>query len=291
MPDEVITTPNPADEAFVYEYQPKDADGRPLGGKQVIKARDMQGALDKMANQSQELIRLNRKMKQDQALGIQPESIDQIPADAERDFGSDYDFTPKQLTPEERLQLSMDMNDSDRIEAVAEKFSEVLFGQKPEKVREMLKRTSHDAIVMRSYQEASAFREAHPEFHNSMDNTKVLVSILQKEGLAPTKRNFELVYTRAQKAGLLVDAPEVAEDIQEETHPGDGTTSRITGEPSQQTRLNVTSTGHKGRGSNGGTTATRTVKYTKADIDKMSADEYRQKVYLPEVRRQQATRR
>lgn len=278
-------------EEFVYEYQPKDSEGRPLGGKQVIKANNMQEALDKMAQQNQELIRLNRKMKQDMALGLQEETGDKIPDDAERIVDEELDFTPKVLTAAERLQLARDVNDPDKVDQVAEKLSEVLFGHKPEKVRQLLKQNMTDAAVMRSHAEASAFREAHPEFYNSPENIKVLIGMMQKEKLRPTKKNFEIVYSRASKAGLLVDAPNVAEETPTETQSGDEQVGRITDEPSQQKRPVRTSSGLRGNGSPaGGTGSTRSKGYSKAEIAKMSAQEYKEKVLLPELRRQQPSR-
>jgi hypothetical protein len=272
----------PPKEEFVYRYQPKDAEGRPLGGEQVIKANNMQEALDKMANQNQELIRLNRKMKQERALGVQEEAVDQIPADAERE--EELDFEPKTLSPAEKIQLAYEMSDPEKLEEVAEKIVEI--GLRKNKT---FKQTAADAATMRAHAEATAFREAHPEFHPTQDNVRLLVGMTQKAGLRPTKKNFELIFKRAQEAGLLQEAPNVAEDNPTETQSGDGSGSRITApETSQQKRTPVpTSSGLKGSGSPSGNTP-RPKQYSKSEIDRMSKEEYREKVLIPEMKRLKA---
>lgn len=283
--EQAANQPQPAKEEFVYRYQPKDAEGRPLGGEQVIKASNMQEALDKMANQNQELIRLNRKMKQERALGVQEEAVEQIPADAERD--EELEFAPKPLSAAEKVQLAYEMNDPDKLEEVAEKIVEIGLRK-----NNRFKQTLHDAATMRAHAEATAFREAHPEFHPTPDNIRLLVGMTQKAGLRPTKKNFELIFKRAQEAGLLQEAPNVAEDNPTETQSGDGSGSRITApETSQQKRTPVpTSSGLKGSGSPSGNTPRPKV-YSKSEIERMSAQEYKEKILLPELRRQKAANR
>ena len=47
---------------FVFQYQPKDEEGKPLGAPQVIKATGPEEALEKMAAQNSELVKLNRSL-------------------------------------------------------------------------------------------------------------------------------------------------------------------------------------------------------------------------------------
>src|SRR5271154_2770525 len=85
-----------------YEYQPTDEDGRPVGGKQVIVYKTQDELIDKMRDNSIQLIRKLREQTRNNRLGIStPDTID----DTAQRFKSPTEFKPKTLTKEDRVRL------------------------------------------------------------------------------------------------------------------------------------------------------------------------------------------
>jgi hypothetical protein len=108
MSDETQVVEAPAVEKPVekiYEYQATDEQGRPLGGKQVIKYKTEQELIDKLAQNHTEAIRLNRKLKQDHVLGNKPE-FELDDSTLERD--DLVEFKARELTADERFLVSQD---------------------------------------------------------------------------------------------------------------------------------------------------------------------------------------
>ena len=77
-----------------FEFQPTDALGRPLGGKQVIKYHTPDELPQKLVEQNVELVRKLREVTRKQTLGIEDDM--KVPDDAQR-FESFEEFTPREL--------------------------------------------------------------------------------------------------------------------------------------------------------------------------------------------------
>jgi hypothetical protein len=283
-----VNAPEAAEQ--IYEYQATDEQGRPLGGKQVIKFRTQQELIDRLAQNHTEAMRLNRKLKQDQVLGNNKPEFELDDASLERD--ETVELRPRELTAEERFQIAQDPSSPQARKLVFE----AEFGASPETVRNTINKTRQDTFVIRALEEAKAFVESTPDFFACDENSKVLMSLIAKNKLAPTKTNFRSVYQKAKAAGLLLEPPTVTSDAPANTQPEDEPGSRITAPETSATKRPTSSSGlNRTNSSSSGDGTARTVgkpkAYSKAEIARMSAEEFKQKVYLPQLAYDAAQRR
>src|ERR1700677_306700 len=145
-----------------YTYQPVDDSGNPLGGPQVIKYDGTPEDLGaKMAAQNAELVKLNRKLKRDLRLGNI--ATEQIPDNAPKFDESKFQSTPQPLTAEERIQLAQDINDPEKLASVGDRFVRATIGD-PEALRTRLARLEQQAAKSNALEEATAFRNANPDY-------------------------------------------------------------------------------------------------------------------------------
>lgn len=289
MSDETQVVETPVAEQ-IYEYQATDEQGRPLGGKQVIKYKTQQELIDKLAANHTEAIRLNRKLKQDQVLGTAKPDFALDDANLERD--EFIEFKPRDLTAEERFQIAQDPSSPEARKLLFE--SE--FGAPPETIRNTINKTRKDSFTVRAQEEAKAFLEATPEFFACQENSDVLMSLIIKNSLAPTKTNFRNVYQKAKAAGLLLEPPTVTSDVPANTQPEDEPSSRITAPETSATKRQATSSGlNRSNSSSSGDGKVNSVgkpkAYSLAEQKRMSAEEFKQKVYLPQLAYEAAQRR
>ena len=94
-----------------YRYQPKDEQGRKLGGEQVIKYKTNEELADKLVEQNVNLVRALREQTRKNRLGIV--DTENIPEGAAK-FEVPLEFNPRALTPDERIQFSRDLLDPER---------------------------------------------------------------------------------------------------------------------------------------------------------------------------------
>ena len=272
---------------FVYEYQPLDDVGRPLGAKQVFKGATAQEVLDKVANAHKESIKLNRELKKNIRLGNIEQ--DDIPQNAARLDVSALEVAPVPLTAEERVQLSRDLLDPEKFEAASARLVEAQIG-KPETIRTILSRAQEDISALRAQEEAKVFVKANPDYLVCPENFETITSWMIKNKLAPIRDNFQLAYNRLKAVGLLLEAPIVREETPvtpvvepqvtpENTHPVTETTSRITSEePSQTKRAPKVASGFTRTTISEVGTPSQSGKLTVADIEKMPSDVYKRKL-------------
>jgi hypothetical protein len=292
MSDETQVVEAPAVEKPVekiYEYQATDEQGRPLGGKQVIKYKTEQELIDKLAQNHTEAIRLNRKLKQDHVLGNKPE-FELDDSTLERD--DLVEFKARELTADERFLVSQDPSSPQARKLIFE--SE--FGASPDVVRNTINRTRQDAFAIRAGEEAKAFLESTPEFYACQENSNVLMSLIVKHKLAPTKTNFWNVYQKAKAAGLLLEPPTVTSDVPANTQPEDETSSRITAPESSATKRQATSSGlnrtnSSASGDGRANSVGKPKVYSPAEQKRMSAEEFKQKVLIPQLAYEAAQKR
>lgn len=275
----------------VYEYQPADELGRPLGAKQVFKGTTQQEVMEKIANANKELIKLNRDLNKKYRLGELVE--DEIPAAAKRMNREAVDFRPRPLTDEERLQLSRDLADPTKFDEASDRLFEAKIGANPTRITEVLSNAQDDIAAMRTEREASLFVKANPDYYVCPDNFKNIANWMLKNNLAPTKDNFQLAFDRLKAVGLLLDAPIVREDKPEvaivaavpvitpanspqEPEP----VSRITNtEPqTQPKRTPKVASGLNDANSSSVGTPSTSGKLTVAEIEKMSSEEYKRRL-------------
>ena len=268
----------PAPVEHAYTYQPSDENGNPLGGPQVIKYDGTPEDLGKkMAEQNNELIKLNRKLKRDLRLGnVLPE---QIPDNAPKFDESKFQLVPQPLTAEERIQISQDVLDPEKVSAVGDRFVRATIGD-PEALRTRLARLEQQAAKSNALEEATAFRDSNPDYYVHPDNFKTLANWMVKNGLEPVKENFQLAYDTLKEFMIPKPQPVVAAPVVQKTEEpvtnGQPTPAPVRPVSSGLTRSNGSDTGPAPK-----------TGYSPAEIDKMTAEDYKRLVLVPEFKKQQ----
>lgn len=277
------TPPVEEKKEFRYTYQPKDENGNNLGAPQVIKATSPEEALDKMAEQNAKLIKLNRKLNKDIRLGKFVEET--IPEDARRFDAGKFELTPEPLTAEERIQLVQDMNDPEKFDAGSARLIRSQIGD-PEALRNRITRLEESNMRYMVQQEALAFMRSTPSYYACEENKETLCAWIIKNNLDPIKENFQLAFETLGPggAGVLTQRPEpqsepvapVAPVV--ETHPVE--TAPIVEAPAPQKKPGAFGLTRNNSSDQGPAPAPQG--FSKEDIDRMSADEYKQKILIPE---------
>ncbi len=281
MSEENIVTPEPVVEAapvpetpkeFRFTYQPKDENGNNLGGQQVIVAANPEEALEKMAAQNSELVRLNRKLNKDIRLGSIVQ--DQIPDDAPRVKEGQYEIVARPLSAEERLQVVQDLNDPEKCDAAQDRLIEARIGS-PEAIRRSLSRSEQRIAQMDAKEQAEAFVRSTPDYFVCPENFETMANWMIKNDLEPVKANFKLAYKTLgpDGANLLREKP-VAEVPVPKAEPAPVAAEPAPAKPAPRpvasglTRSNSSESG-----------APRNIStYTIADIERMPSEEYKKKL-------------
>jgi hypothetical protein len=267
-------TPEPKE--FWFEFQPRDENSNPLGGLQRLQYDGTPEDLGKkMAEQNNELIKLNRRLKKDARLGTIIK--EEIPENAPRFDESKFQLVPQPLTAEERIQISQDVLDPEKISSVGDRFVRATIGD-PEALRTRLARLEQQAAKSNALEEATAFRDSNPDYYVHPDNFKTLANWMVKNGLEPVKENFQLAYDTLKE--FMIPKPQAVSPVIT-VEPANGTVPPAA-TPNPTPVRPVSSGLTRSNGSDSGP-APKTG-YTQAEIDKMSGDEYKAKVLDPEFR-------
>src|ERR1039458_2652318 len=205
-PSEPVVPPAPVEKR--HTYQPTDEQGRALGGPQVIVYTTEQELVEKMTNNSIELIRKLRSVTRDNRLG--KFSKEDLPADADL-LPPTVQFNEKMLTAEERYSISQDLNDPTKCNSARDRLLESAIGQTPQKLRETLNQTQMTSMQLLARQNAQEWMGNHPEFYPCAENVNTICDWMVKNGLQPTVKNFEFAQTKMAEAGLLLSSPIVRE--------------------------------------------------------------------------------
>jgi hypothetical protein len=290
----------PVTPELVYEYQPLDEFNRPLGGKQVIKYHTPDELAQKLTEQNILLVRKLRQVTRENRLGTSTESI---PSEAAR-FNDITEFKEKTLTADERFQLTQDLNDPEKFKSALDRLIETAVGVPPSQLVARLNDQQMTIMQMRAKENFLTFAERSPFItgHQQTDdeNAKTLTDWMFKNRLAPTVENYELANSHLRSAGLLNEAPVVQQvpvpaapvavapveivvpKAQEPVVPE----SRIAPtEPVQPKRQSQVPSGLNDRVSSASGTSPVSAtanSLTLADIDKLSADEYKRRARDPQ---------
>jgi hypothetical protein len=291
----VAVVPPPAPVEKKFEYQSKDAQGRPLGGKQTIIYTDEADLLAKVAAKEEQLVRKLREVTVKQKLGVTDDDI-QLPSDTE--FANLTVPQPKTLTAEERFQLSQDLNDPEKAIDAVNKIFEASVGLSAEQMRKNYSETEFAKLQYRAAANYMVFEGAHKgEFDPSPENKQVLTDWMFKKGLAPTVANFELAHSKLKEAGLLLDSPIVREETPAPVTPAPvstepkaqapvATESRITpAEQPQPKRQAQVPSGLNSSNSSDSSPASPKTSLTLAEIEKMPSDDYKKRMKDPAFRK------
>ena len=185
---EVPATVAPVEE--IYEYQPTDDNGLPIGGIQRIKYTGKDDLIAKLAKNHSESIKGMRKLSRNVRLGISDEQpvADEIPETA-----------PKYTAEDDVV-----------------RFTEADFpGLAPEtakKKAEALNRNQDETIQNRALLEANAFTAAEPRYVRSNDNMQELLTWMVKRNLKPVRANFQLAFDSLVAKGILSIPPTKREE-------------------------------------------------------------------------------
>jgi hypothetical protein len=282
----------------IYEYQPLDEHNRPMGGKQVIKYRTPDELTQKLVEQNTSILRQLRKVSR--------ENLRNTPAETVSPDAARYTVTelkPKELTADERFQITQDMNDPEKFASARDRLLESAVGVTPAELRRMLNDQQMTILQLRAKENFLAFAGQQTfltgDQSTDQENAQTLTDWMFKNKLAPTVENFELASSRLRSAGLLNEAPVVQQvpvpqptavvpvesvvpQAQEPVVPA----ARISSEePVQPKRHSQVPSGLNDRVSSASgvaTTSATEISLTLADIDKMSADQYKKAARNPE---------
>jgi len=277
-----------------YEYQPVDKHGRKVGGLQVIKYRTQDELVKKLTENHIEAIRWGREEHAARVVGkpVEDDGSD-IPADAERGSVEFVELKAKPLTTEERFAIIQDMQDPAKFEEGRARLFESEFGVPTSKVRELLntsQMTSKQAVVEAAFAE---FQRESPDFYPDVDNITKLTGWMAKHELLPTVKNFKTAYAAMVKQDCLNIAPvvqQVASAAVPAVEPEPKTAAPVVpeirislaAEPVQAPRSQAPSgLNDRTSSSTGNRPASDDNSLTLADIEKMSADEYKRRLKDP----------
>jgi hypothetical protein len=197
-------------EEKIYRYQPVDENSHPIGGAQVIKYRTPDELTEKLVEQNTLLIRKLRKETRKNQLGIVEE---EMPADAER-FSDPIEFKPRDLTDDERFDISRRLLDPTTAVSATEALFEAAMGAPLSVLGSTLQTIQRDNIALRAKTEADSFVSDNPEYYGCNDNLEAITAWMLKRNLAPVKANFQKAYDTLTALNVLTRAPQgTAEDI------------------------------------------------------------------------------
>lgn len=275
-----------------YRYQPKDEFDRPMGGIQVIKYTTQEELTTKLVEQNSLILRQLRKVNRDQRLGITHK--EEIPTDAAK-FDSIVEFKPRNLTPEDRFNISQDLNDPEKFQSAADRLLESAVGVPTAQLRKVLNDQQLFTMQLMAKQNYDVFATANPAFYACDENKQNLTDWMWKNELAPTVENFTLAYSRLQSAALLVESPAVRQEpvapkpVESEPNTPQVpvvSATRISPEeqPQAKRQSHIPSGLNERTSSASGVPAVEGNSMTLADIEKLPADVYKQKLKDPAFR-------
>jgi hypothetical protein len=270
-----------------YEYQPTDEQGRPLGGKQVIKYTTQEDFAEKFAAQNTLLIRQLRKVNREHRLGIAPEET--VPDASERFNGDLLELKPKSLTVDERFQLAQDLTDPEKFTAARDKLIESGLGIPLADLAKAFNEQKMATLQVMAKQNFDIFAANTPDFLSAdVENRQNLTDWMFKKGLAPTVENFQAAYSSLKSVGLLNEAPIVRSEPVPVVEPAPKAQEPVVAEvridptpQPQPKRHSQIPSGLNDRVSSAAGPAPVDASLTLADIDKMTPDDYKAKIKDP----------
>jgi hypothetical protein len=200
---------------------------------------------------------------------------------------------PKEITPADRLRLSGDITNPDRVvEAVSEIVTKTT-GLTPNKLGAEFARMSSEEQDRFYGAEAQAFRESNPDYYPVPQNQQALFEELKANGWDLTRNNLTIVFETLKERGDIIPWPNDSEPREPESEAPQPVyvngNARPKGQASTATaRPRSISTGLRHSDANASAPPPlQKKKYTRADIERMSRAEYNDKLRSdPEFRRQ-----
>jgi hypothetical protein len=207
------TADQPEAKTFKYTktYQPKDADGNPIGRAQVFESDDPQEVIDKIAHAHEMATRRMHELRK-HVTGDQQE------------LG--FQFKEETLSDDERWEIAQSINDPSRMDKALDRALEARFGAPISKVREVLNKTVETDQTQRAMAETQAFVNETPEYKICKENQAAMQKYMVDNKLAWNRKNLSIAFESLAADGLV--------DVEETNAlPSEGT--QVTTEPEPQT--------------------------------------------------------
>lgn len=184
-------------------------------------------------------------------------------------------ITPVPLTAVDRVNVARDITNPETAPEAIKKVVESVVGSL-DQVREKLNDDAEDKEAETARAAAGNFAKRTPEWLDTPHNKKVLVAYMQTNQMSPLHtENFVLAFEQLKEAGLVTLKQQEAVTEEETTEKPGGFPEN----PTSTTRARgAVSTGLRSVDSTVPTPGTKTrPKYTRADVDAMSEDVYKDK--------------
>ena len=164
-----------------YRFQPKLEDGTPIGGEQVVYGETNDELMDAAANSYTHLYRNNRELNI--KAKVNPEGAAPVVVTPR--------FQPRPLDARERMELARDFTNPEKIDEAADRLLEAKFGAKPATMSQSVENNAIDAEAIRAGQEATAWREQHPEVYMSQKNVSDIANWVRNRNMKYTVENLD----------------------------------------------------------------------------------------------------
>jgi hypothetical protein len=177
---------NDAPQELVFEYQPTDETGKPIGNKTVIKGTSWEEIARKQQDIQVQIVRAYHRLKDSKP--TQPKQK----------------FTPKQLTADEEFQAGVELNDPAKARKAIRKLVDAEFG-----LTERQEEMDRKAEVLQHDLAAAAFLRRHArDYFYCEANNDLIEGYLTQNGLDYTAENYEIAFAMCEDK--LAQSPTVS---------------------------------------------------------------------------------
>lgn len=191
---------------------------------------------------------------------------------------------PKQLSAADRLRLSSDITDPERVVEAVEEIVTARQGMSPDRLGTHLSEMDQKERDNYYATEAQGFRDEHPDFYPVPQNRDALFEEMRANGWDLTRNNLAIAYRTLVDRGDMIPWPS-DERQREENQPalvqpeGSGQATAQSA-PSPRPRNVSVATGLRSSDASASAPAPvkRAAKYTRADIERMSRAEFADKL-------------
>ena len=194
---------------------------------------------------------------------------------------------PRHLSPADRLRLSSDITDPERVVEAVEEIVTARQGMSPDNLGAHLSRMDSRERDEYYATEARAFREENPDFYPVPQNRDALFEEIRANGWDLTRNNLAIAYRTLVDRGDMIPWPSDEREREENqpvlvqpenARPNGQATAQSA--PSSRPRSVSVATGLRSSDASASAPVPvkRAAKYTRADIDRMSRAEFADKL-------------
>lgn len=250
MSTQAVTHEEP--QKFRREIDLKDG-----SGVQVFEADTAEGLIDKLAQAQEHATRKIRE--QNKQLKIRAPHTD--PAKTVESIAA------RSLTVDEQFMLAQELQDPAKAPGAIKKVIEAELGAPIEELRESVSERRQRRLMEEAIQEGNQFKAENPDYFDCPANNQLMQDWLAERNLGCTKRNFQAAYEDLRELLKPKEVPKTDPEPRIET-PAPRRTVQTGIRPSQGTA----------------SPGADRPKWTRAQINAMSPEEYKQNLANPEFR-------